>query len=239
MGGDKTSLPVREPKLRHERQAECGDEKTAVKSAAVTMNGGNRRPEAARCGRMRGLFYATRHARRRQPAIWIGLEMTGLKPEPDRSSSSRWLSPTVISRPSPKRRCGPCIRTTPRRGDGFAEQEHAQPIGSDRPRESVDVRRSLLEAAAFAFLGDHVAGRHRRLRELNLPGPAFPGAWMPELEDYFHYRNLDVSTLKELARRWKPDLMKGIPKEGKHEALADVYESIAEMKYYRETFIRP
>jgi oligoribonuclease len=48
-----------------------------------------------------------------------------------------------------------------------------------------------------------------------------------------------VSTLKELVRRWKPELMKGIPKEGKHEALADVYESIAEMKYYRETFIRP
>jgi oligoribonuclease len=61
---------------------------------------------------------------------------------------------------------------------------------------------------------------------------------MPALEDWFHYRNLDVSTLKELCRRWKPDLMKGIPKEGKHEALADVYESIAEMKYYGEHFIR-
>jgi oligoribonuclease len=62
---------------------------------------------------------------------------------------------------------------------------------------------------------------------------------MPLLEDYFHYRNLDVSTLKELVRRWKPDLMKGVPKEGKHEALADVYESIAELKYYRDQFIRP
>jgi oligoribonuclease len=61
---------------------------------------------------------------------------------------------------------------------------------------------------------------------------------MPALEDYFHYRNLDVSTLKELARRWKPELMTGVPKEGKHEALADVYESIAELKYYRENFIR-
>ena len=63
----------------------------------------------------------------------------------------------------------------------------------------------------------------------------FLARWMPALEDYFHYRNLDVSTLKELARRWKPELMKGIPKEGKHEALADVYESIEELKYYRET----
>jgi len=67
----------------------------------------------------------------------------------------------------------------------------------------------------------------------------FLARWMPGLEDYFHYRNLDVSTLKELARRWKPDLLKGVPKEGKHEALADVYESIAELKYYREHFIKP
>lgn len=66
----------------------------------------------------------------------------------------------------------------------------------------------------------------------------FLARFMPALEDWFHYRNLDVSTLKELARRWKPDLLKGIPKEGKHEALADVYESIEELRYYRKTFIR-
>jgi oligoribonuclease len=61
---------------------------------------------------------------------------------------------------------------------------------------------------------------------------------MPALERYFHYRNLDVSTLKELARRWKPDVVKGVPKEGKHEALADVYESIMELRHYREHFIQ-
>jgi oligoribonuclease len=61
---------------------------------------------------------------------------------------------------------------------------------------------------------------------------------MPALEDWFHYRNLDVSTLKELARRWKPELMKGIPKEGKHEALADILESIDELRYYRANFLR-
>ena len=58
--------------------------------------------------------------------------------------------------------------------------------------------------------------------------------WMPALEAFFHYRNLDVSTLKELAKRWSPDILKGIEKHGKHEALADVMESIAELKYYRE-----
>jgi len=66
----------------------------------------------------------------------------------------------------------------------------------------------------------------------------FLARWMPALENWFHYRNLDVSTLKELCRRWKPELMKGVPKEGKHEALADVYESIVELRYYREHFIR-
>jgi oligoribonuclease len=66
----------------------------------------------------------------------------------------------------------------------------------------------------------------------------FMARWMPKLEDYFHYRNLDVSTLKELARRWKPDMAKGVKKHGKHEALADIYESIDEMKHYREHFIK-
>ena len=67
----------------------------------------------------------------------------------------------------------------------------------------------------------------------------FLARWMPQMEAYFHYRNLDVSTLKELARRWKPEVAQGIKKHGKHEALADIYESINEMKHYREHFIKP
>ena len=65
----------------------------------------------------------------------------------------------------------------------------------------------------------------------------FLAKWMPKLEAYFHYRNLDVSTLKELAKRWKPEIMSGIRKHGKHEALADIYESIEELKYYRANFL--
>ena len=60
---------------------------------------------------------------------------------------------------------------------------------------------------------------------------------MPKLEAYFHYRNLDVSTLKELAKRWKPEIMAGMKKHGKHEALADIYESIEELGYYRAHFL--
>jgi oligoribonuclease len=65
----------------------------------------------------------------------------------------------------------------------------------------------------------------------------FMARYMPELEAYFHYRNLDVSVFKELARRWKPEIYSGFKKAGKHEALADIYESIDELKYYREHFI--
>lgn len=61
---------------------------------------------------------------------------------------------------------------------------------------------------------------------------------MPKLEAYFHYRNLDVSTIKELVKRWKPDILAGLTKQGKHEALADIYDSIAELKYYRDHFIK-
>lgn len=66
----------------------------------------------------------------------------------------------------------------------------------------------------------------------------FMARWMPQLEAWFHYRNLDVSTLKELCKRWKPELAKGMVKHGKHEALADVYESVEELKYYREHLLR-
>lgn len=61
---------------------------------------------------------------------------------------------------------------------------------------------------------------------------------MPELEDYFHYRNLDVSSLKELASRWRPDVLQGFDKKGAHLALDDIRESIAEMLYYRQNFLR-
>lgn len=62
--------------------------------------------------------------------------------------------------------------------------------------------------------------------------------YMPELEAHFHYRNLDVSTLKELCRRWKPEVAKGFVKKADHTAMADIRESIAELRYYRENFLK-
>jgi len=66
----------------------------------------------------------------------------------------------------------------------------------------------------------------------------FMARWMPRLEAYFHYRNLDVSTLKELARRWQPDIYRSFEKKSRHEALADIYESIDELRHYRAHFLR-
>jgi oligoribonuclease len=66
----------------------------------------------------------------------------------------------------------------------------------------------------------------------------FMERYMPRLDDYFHYRNVDVSTLKELASRWAPDVKKAFQKKTRHTALADVYESIDELKHYREHFIK-
>ena len=92
------------------------------------------------------------------------------------------------------------------------------------------------EAQALAFLAQHVPANVSPMCGNSIcQDRRFLARWMPQLESYFHYRNLDVSTLKELVRRWKPEAGKGFTKEGKHEALADILESIEELKYYRRT----
>jgi oligoribonuclease len=95
------------------------------------------------------------------------------------------------------------------------------------------------EAQLLAFLQEHLPARTSPMCGNSIcQDRRFMARYMPKLEAYFHYRNLDVSTLKELARRWKPELAKGVVKSGKHEALADIYESIAEMRYYRDNFLK-
>lgn len=98
---------------------------------------------------------------------------------------------------------------------------------------------AAVEAQMLAFLKEHVPARTSPMCGNSIcQDRRFMARWMPAFEDYFHYRNLDVSTLKELAKRWKPDVAQGMKKHGKHEALADIYESIAEMKHYREHFLK-
>ena len=96
-----------------------------------------------------------------------------------------------------------------------------------------------VEAQMLAFLKEYVPEKISPMCGNSIcQDRRFLARWMPQLEAYFHYRNLDVSTLKELAKRWKPEVAQALKKHGKHEALADIYESINEMKHYREHFIR-
>ena len=98
---------------------------------------------------------------------------------------------------------------------------------ADAERETLDFLRHYVPAGKSPMCGNSICQDRRFMARL-----------MPELEAYFHYRNLDVSTLKELARLWKPKLVSGFSKKGAHLALDDILESIDEMKYYREHFIR-
>ena len=106
------------------------------------------------------------------------------------------------------------------------------------------VKASTLDETAASqqmidFLKEHVpSGKSPMCGNSICQDRRFMARYMPELESYFHYRNLDVSVFKELARRWKPGIYNGFKKASKHEALADIYESIEELKYYREHFLK-
>ncbi|MDO9601590.1 MAG: oligoribonuclease [Rhodocyclaceae bacterium] len=96
-----------------------------------------------------------------------------------------------------------------------------------------------VEAQALDFLKRHVpTGKSPLCGNSICQDRRFMARYMPKFEAYFHYRNLDVSTLKELCKRWTPTIYKGVKKSGKHEALADIYESIEELKYYRANFLK-
>ncbi len=122
--------------------------------------------------------------------------------------------------------------------DAWNQSTHGKSGLIDRVRASV-LDEVQVEAEMLAFLKEHVPARTSPMCGNSIcQDRRFMARWMPQLEDYFHYRNLDVSTLKELAKRWKPEIMKGLKKHGKHEALADIYESIEEMRFYRENFLK-
>jgi oligoribonuclease len=172
--------------------------------------------------------------------VWIDMEMTGLNPDTDRI-----LEVAVVITDSQLE----TVATAPvmvvhqpdealAAMDDWNKSTHARTGLIDKVRASV-LTEAGVEETLLAFVSQHVPIRTSPLCGNSIcQDRRFLARWMPAFEDYFHYRNLDVSTLKELARRWKPDVLKGVPKEGRHEALADVYESIAELKHYRATFLQ-
>ena len=119
--------------------------------------------------------------------------------------------------------------------DSWNRGTHAKTGLIEKVRASA-LNEAQAERQAIAFLSDHVPANSSPMCGNSIcQDRRFLARWMPRLEGYFHYRNLDVSTLKELVRRWKPEAGRGFAKEGKHEALADILESIEELKYYRRT----
>jgi oligoribonuclease len=172
--------------------------------------------------------------------IWIDMEMTGLVPERDRIIEVALIVTdanlaTVACAPVWVVHQDDAVLAAM---DAWNQGTHGKSGLIDKVKAAT-LDEAAVEDAALAFLAQHVGQKMSPMCGNSIcQDRRFLARWMPRLEDWFHYRNLDVSTLKELVRRWKPDLMKGIPKEGKHEALADVTESIQELAYYREHFIR-
>jgi len=172
--------------------------------------------------------------------IWLDMEMTGLDPERERIIELAMIVTDVD------------LVTVAESPVWVIHQSAAQLDAMDDWNKATHGRSGLIakvqasrldeaavEAAALAFMQQYVPtgaspmcgnsiGQDRR----------FMARYMPQLEAWFHYRNLDVSTLKELCRRWKPELAKGFVKKSEHTALADIRESIEELKYYREHFIK-
>jgi oligoribonuclease len=172
--------------------------------------------------------------------IWIDLEMTGLKPETDRILevalivTDHALEPVAQAPVYVVHQDDAVLDAM----DAWNKATHGRSGLIDKVKVAT-ANEAEVEAAALAFLREHVPAKISPMCGNTIcQDRRFLARFMPALEDWFHYRNLDVSTLKELVRRWKPDLMKGIPKEGRHEALADILESIDELRYYREHFLR-
>ena len=168
--------------------------------------------------------------------VWIDLEMTGL----DTGRDSILEIATVVTDAELNILAeGPELAITHPLAaleamDDWNRRQHGKSGLWKRVLEE-GVSHAVAEARTLAFLEQWVPANASPMCGNSIcQDRRFLARWMPRLERYFHYRNLDVSTLKELVKRWKPEL-KAFSKEGKHEALADILESIEELKFYRKS----
>ena len=173
--------------------------------------------------------------------LWLDMEMTGLSPDTDRIIE---LAIVVTDADLNTVAEGPVLvvhqpEEVMNAMDNWNKGTHGKSGLIDRVKAS-QLNEAEAEAQMLAFVKQHVPAKTSPMCGNSIcQDRRFMARYMPQLEAFFHYRNLDVSTLKELAKRWRPGLAEGFKKASKHEALADIYESIDEMKYYREHFIRP
>jgi oligoribonuclease len=175
-----------------------------------------------------------------QNLIWIDLEMTGLFPDTDRVIEIA----VVVTDPQLTVRVeGPVFAVhqsdaTLDAMDAWNKGTHGRSGLIERVKASA-VDEASAEAQTIAFLQQYVPkGKSPMCGNSICQDRRFLANYMPALEAFFHYRNLDVSTLKELARRWKPEVLEGFKKAQAHTAMADIHESIDELLHYRSTFLR-
>ncbi|MGB0205033.1 MAG: oligoribonuclease [Neptuniibacter sp.] len=172
--------------------------------------------------------------------IWIDLEMTGLEPKTDviieiativTDSDLNILAegPTLaIHQPDEVLDAMDEWCTNQHGKSGLTQRvKDSKVTEAEAEQQTIEFLKQYVEAGASPMCGNSI-GQDRR----------FLDKYMPELEAFFHYRNLDVSTLKELAKRWKPEVAAGVVKKGSHLALDDIKDSIEELKHYREHFIK-
>ncbi|HEX7812062.1 MAG TPA: oligoribonuclease [Burkholderiales bacterium] len=171
--------------------------------------------------------------------LWIDMEMSGLNPEGDRV-----LEVAIVITDSQLNTVAEApVRVVHQpdevldRMDSWNKSMHKKTGLVDKVKASKQ-NEADVEAEMIAFLAQYIPANTSPMCGNSIcQDRRFLAKHMPKLEAFFHYRNLDVSTLKELAKRWKPGIMAGLTKQGKHEALADIYDSIEELKYYREKFL--
>ena len=172
--------------------------------------------------------------------IWIDLEMTGLEPQTDQIIE---IATVVTNKNLEILAQGPVIAiqqpfSVMNAMDEWNTSHHGDSGLTQRVLNSKDTI-GTAEEETLHFLAKYVVpGKSPMCGNSICQDRRFMARLMPELEGFFHYRNLDVSTLKELARLWKPEIVSGFTKKGAHLALDDILESIEELKYYREHFIQ-
>ncbi|WP_395406841.1 oligoribonuclease [Pseudoduganella sp. UC29_106] len=172
--------------------------------------------------------------------VWVDMEMTGLEPETDRIIE---VAIVVTDMHLNVLAEGPVFAIhqtdeTLDKMDAWNKGTHGRSGLIDRVKAST-VNEEQAEAELIAFMKQWVPnGKSPMCGNTIGQDRRFMVKYMPKLEAFFHYRNIDVSTLKELGRRWKPEMVAGFKKAQKHTALADIVESIEELKYYRENFIK-